>query len=69
MSNLPKKVETYEMEPHNFKDGVKVGGKVFCLHCGLIALNNPFTRWAIDKGCLANLHPDYQRMRKLTNRF
>lgn len=52
------KKESYKMVPHNF--GGKVVGKSYCLKCGLIALNNPLSRWATEKGCLNELHPSYR---------
>lgn len=26
-------------------------GKAYCIKCGLVALNNEFSRWCIRKGC------------------
>ena len=41
-----------------------LGGKQVCKSCGLVALNNDFTRWSIDKGCYSDLHPEYKNARK-----
>lgn len=48
--------ETYKFKGHTFN--CVVGGKKVCSSCGLIHLNNKLTQWFIDKGCLADLHPD-----------
>lgn len=49
--------ETYKLVGHSFNK--QVCGKSVCSNCGLIALNNEFTRWCVDKGCFADLHPQY----------
>lgn len=59
--------EVYEDIPHSF--GGKIGGKSFCVKCGLFDFKNEFSKWAIDKGCLNALHSQYQNKRKLTNPF
>lgn len=59
--------ESYKYEPHNFSG--RVGGKQYCVKCGLVALNNPFSDWSIEKGCLSELHPQYKSKRNLTNPF
>ncbi|AHX01079.1 hypothetical protein M316_0014 [Nitrincola phage 1M3-16] len=53
--------EAYKMEHHQFNG--RVGGKAYCTRCGLVSLNNSFTRWAADKGCLNELHPSYKSQR------
>lgn len=58
------KKEQYKHEPHSFKEDCRITGKPYCSKCGLIALNNPFTRWSIEKGCLSELHPSYEAQRK-----
>lgn len=64
--------ETYKVVPHNMKGrvggrGKKMeGGKPYCLKCGLVALNNEYSQWALKVGCLSELHPDNKRMRKRT---
>lgn len=62
-----RKQEKYTYEPHNFSG--KVTGKSYCVKCGLIALNNDFSRWSVDKGCNSDLHPQYKSKRKVTNPF
>lgn len=57
----------YKMEPHSPK-GLIVG-KAYCVKCGLVYLNNDFTRWAIRVGCNNEEHPDYKRMRAKTGDF
>lgn len=61
------KNETYEFIKHDFS--YRVAGKPCCIKCGLFDFNNEFTRWAIDKGCLNQLHSQYQNKRSLTNPF
>lgn len=61
------KSEAYKYKAHSFKG--RVGNKPYCIHCGLVALNNDFSRWAVDKGCLNELHPSYKNQRKKTNPF
>lgn len=56
--------ERYKMEPHNYSSGRKAGGKPVCSRCGLVALNNEFSRWSVGVGCLSELHPQYSRQRK-----
>ena len=56
------KKEVYKMVGHSFSK--IVGGKQICSNCGLMALNNPFTVWCIDKGCYSDLHPNYRQVRK-----
>lgn len=57
--------EKYEMYAHN--PAATISGKKYCVHCGLVYLNNEFTRWAIQKGCDNKNHPQYQTMRSLTS--
>lgn len=54
--------ETYQMKGHSFSK--LVSSKPVCISCGLIALNNDFSKWCIDKGCYADLHPQYESVRK-----
>lgn len=54
--------EVYKYEPHNFNG--TIAGKKYCLKCGLVALNNSFTKWGIDKGCNNKEHPGYENQRK-----
>lgn len=54
--------ETYQMKGHSFS-GI-IAGKPYCMSCGFIALNNDFSRWCSDKGCYADLHPQYQSVKK-----
>jgi hypothetical protein len=40
-----------------------------CCYCGLIYLNNKFTKWCISKGCSNEYHPDYKNiLKKYTKR-
>lgn len=61
------KKDPYKYEPHGPWIPMKGIGKMKCVRCGLVRLNNDFTRWAIDKGCNNEDHPDHDRKRKVTN--
>ena len=37
--------------------------KKYCQKCGLVALNNDFTSWAIKNGCNNSDHPQYEVQR------
>lgn len=49
----------YTMEPHHWKH-VRFMSWQVCAYCGLVALKNDFTRWAMRMGCNYKLHRDYQ---------
>jgi len=57
-----KKKEVYQLKGHSFS-GI-VAGKQVCSSCSLVGLNNDFTRWAIDKGCYYEIHPEYKSAKK-----
>jgi hypothetical protein len=59
-----KEKETYEYEAHH---SVPIKGIpwVYCVKCGLLYLNNDITRKCIRLGCLAELHPEYKKWRKM----
>lgn len=63
--SLPK--ETYQMKGHSFSK--TIGGKPYCMSCGFIALNNEISRWYTEKGCYADLHPQYKSMLKRLTKF
>ena len=56
------KKEKYSYEPHSFTQ--KSVGKDVCSKCGLMALNNPFSKWAVKMGCKNDLHPAYKSKRR-----
>lgn len=58
---VPKK-RVYTMIPHVFVFNGSIG-KSYCSKCGLISSNNPFTQWAIQKGCDNQLHQAYSGQR------
>ncbi|SOK58588.1 hypothetical protein [Yersinia phage fHe-Yen9-04] len=61
--------EEYSHETHQFVFS-RTLGKQYCVKCGLIALNNGLSQWAIEKGCLNELHPSFKSTRsKFTNKF
>lgn len=65
---MQKNPEKYEMIAHSWK--LNVAGKQVCNTCGLVALNNDFTRWAMNKGCMNHLHPDFKNAyRRYTKQF
>jgi ribosomal protein S27AE len=57
INDAGKKI-TYKMVGHSFRSSKHVP-KQFCSNCGLLNLNNKFTRWAIGKGCYNEFHPGY----------
>lgn len=59
--------ETYQMKGHSF--GKSIGGKPYCMSCGFIALNNDLSRWYSEKGCYADLHPQYKSTLKRLTRL
>jgi len=61
------KTEPYKYIPHGPWVPLKGAGKTYCVGCGLVRLNNAFTRWAIDKGCNNEDHPQHNLHRKKTN--
>jgi len=64
LGDTPK--ESYKYKPHGPWVPFKGAGKQYCKSCGLLNLNNKFTKWCIDKGCLNDLHSNYQQQRKAT---
>jgi len=56
--------EAYKFEAHHFEKRKRIQWQV-CSKCGLIALRNDFTRWAIKKGCNNEDHPEFARRRRL----
>ena len=61
--------ETYTYEKHHFYPD-KNAGKQVCAWCGLIALRNKASDWAVEKGCNYRLHTSYQSaMTKFTKQF
>lgn len=65
--NDEKKREVYQFKGHSFS-GKLIGGKQCCQSCGLFALNNEFTKWAIDKGCYYDIHPEYKSVKRRTTK-
>ena len=57
-----KQKEEYTHESHVFVF-CKPAGKQYCAYCGLVALNNDFTDWAVSKGCNYKLHSSYASAR------
>lgn len=53
----------YSYEAHNPIKRKRIPWLV-CQHCGLVYLNNPFTAWAIRKGCNSADHPEFQGTRQ-----
>lgn len=67
VDKAPKDEYTYERN-HFYLD--KHAGKQVCAWCGLVALRNPASDWAVEKGCNHKLHPSYYgTMKKLTKQF
>lgn len=56
----------YKLEGHSINDW-RVGGKLVCRTCGLVALNNDLSRYAVQLGCNYASHPTWkQTVRRLT---
>ncbi len=49
----------YTLEGHQINDW-RVGGKLVCRSCGLVALNNELSRCAVKLGCNYADHPTWQ---------
>lgn len=59
----------YNYESHQFVFNKKIG-KTYCVKCGLILLNNDFSKWASEKGCHNEYHSSYKSIKtKFTNKF
>ena len=54
--------QRYKFKAHSFTK--RVAGKQYCSNCGLVSLNNDFTRWAVRMGCYNEAHPGYKSQRK-----
>lgn len=61
------KAEPYKNEAHSFD--LRTAGKQVCSNCGLVALNNQFTAWAIRMGCRHKDHPSYSSKRYETTKL
>ena len=59
--------DKYEYEAHDFK--LRLGGKAYCVKCGLFSLNNTFTDWAVRIGCNHKDHPSYDNKRYETTKL
>jgi hypothetical protein len=62
-----RRKEPYVFKKHGPWIQMKRVGKSYCLGCGLVRLNNPLTRWCMEKGCNHDDHPQYQqKVKQLT---
>lgn len=62
------KKEPYKMVPHSFTV-LNGTGKQYCHRCGLFAMKNKLSQWAIEKGCRYSDHPQWnKKVKKLTKR-
>lgn len=66
---MAKERDPYKMEAHNFTMAVGRTAYRGCWNCGLIAMKNEFSQWAIRMGCNHKDHPSYESKRGLTNPF
>lgn len=57
--SMQNKNETYKIEAHSFVS-LKQVGRQYCRKCGLIAVNNELSQWAVRMGCNYSDHPSYQ---------
>jgi hypothetical protein len=62
VNSAGKTKEPYKMVGHTWKP-LKHVGKSYCTRCGIVALNNEFTQWCIDRGCNHEDHPQYENAR------
>lgn len=62
------KKDAYKMQDHAFFQHKRIGKSV-CRKCGLIALNNEFSNWAMKNGCNNEEHPSYESKRKSVNNW
>lgn len=53
--------ESYKMISHSFNK--RIVRKQYCSKCGLLSLNNEFSRWAVKMGCNNIDHPAYKSQR------
>ncbi len=60
--NSKGKKEPYKMVGHSWTP-LKHVGKSYCTRCGLVALNNEFTDWCVERGCFHTDHPQYESAR------
>lgn len=60
--NDAKKQQAYKMVGHSWTQKKNMS-KQICKNCGLVRLNNKFTQWAVDKGCMNELHSGYKAAR------
>ena len=58
--------ESYKFESHSPEKISKRIPWLMCKYCGLIYLNNKFTKWCIKTGCMHELHNGYKLQRKRT---
>jgi hypothetical protein len=63
MKNNKDIKETYKYECHSFLP-LKGVGKLYCVYCGLVNLNNDPTRWAVKMGCNYKDHVSYRNKMK-----
>lgn len=61
-------MDVFKYEAHSPKKRKHVAWSV-CSKCGLIYLNNDFTRFSIKNGCNSNDHPGYAKARENSGRW
>lgn len=54
--------QPYKLMPHSFKS--RLFSWAVCTNCGLVRARNEYTAWAVEKGCMADDHPDARAARK-----
>ena len=60
-------MEQYSLEPHRPTNIKGISWRI-CAYCGLIYLNNPLTKWSIEKGCNNKDYPGYKEIAKRIGR-
>jgi hypothetical protein len=66
---MAEKREPYKNEPHNFNYHLTGTAYRYCVHCGLVAMRNELSQWAIKQGCNYKDHPSYSSKLSITNPF
>ena len=61
--------EPFKLVAHNFNFHATGTAYKYCVYCGLVAMKNEFSQWAIKQGCMNKDHPSYELKRQLTNPF
>lgn len=56
-------MQAFKLDPHSFRDGIKLLYYPYCLKCGLVLLKNPLSEWARSHGCNHKEHPSWETVK------